>query len=128
MAWRSAGSYLSRGFSFYLVTNLLFLVLVDGNFTSWENVGNCSQSCGGGRQYQRRNCTNPAPAYGGNNCTGNTSRTISCNSHACSGIQTKEFLLLLCTEILQFASKLSTLCLVSFICFGLLCKSFVSVL
>ena len=102
--------------------------LVDGNFTSWENVGNCSQSCGGGRQYQRRNCTNPAPAYGGNNCTGNTSRTISCNSHACSGIQTKEFLLLLCTEILQFASKLSTLCLVSFICFGLLCKSFVSVL
>ena len=95
---------------------------MDGNFTIWENVGNCSQSCGGGRQYQRRNCTNPAPAYGGNNCTGNTSRTISCNSHACSGIQTKEFLLLLCTEILQFASKLSTLCLVSFICFGLLCK------
>ena len=68
------------------------------------------------------------PAYGGNNCTGNTSRTISCNSHACSGIQTKEFLLLLCTEILQFASKLSTLCLVSCICFGLLCKRFVSVL
>ena len=90
---------------------------MDGNFTSWEKVGECSHSCGGGTQYQRRNCTNPMPAYGGNNCTGNKSRTISCNSQACPGIQTKEFVLSLCTKNISFTSIFSIFSLPCFILF-----------
>ena len=100
---------------------------MDGNFTAWVNVSECSVTCGGGRQYQRRNCTNAMPADGGDNCTGNTSRTISCNVQPCPGIQTKEFVLRWFIKILQFAAKLWHFSFLYFN-FQLLLKTFVSTL
>ena len=101
--------------------------VVDGKFTSSVNIGKCSHSCGEGRQYQRRTCTNPVPAHGGNNCTGNTSRTISCNNQACPGIRTKEFVLLSSTKILQFAARSYSFPFLHFILFRHLLKNCVNV-
>ena len=57
----------------------------DGNWSSWSQWTTCSLTCGGGNQTQTRNCTNPVPAYGGNNCstTNMESSTIPCNSQPC---------------------------------------------
>ncbi len=52
--------------------------LVDGGWSAW---GSCSASCGGGNQ--SRTCTNPAPAYGGADCTGVNDEP--CNTQACVG-------------------------------------------
>ena len=77
------------------VRNFCSWFVVNGNFTSWENIGECSNSCGGGTKQQRRSCTNPSPTHGGNDCTGNTSRTISCNNQPCTGIQLSKFCFIL---------------------------------
>ncbi|MFA5047421.1 MAG: right-handed parallel beta-helix repeat-containing protein [Patescibacteria group bacterium] len=45
---------------------------VDGGWSDW---GACSVVCGSGTQI--RTCTNPAPANGGNNCTGASSQACS---------------------------------------------------
>ena len=42
--------------------------------------------CGGGVVTQTRSCTNPPPQHGGQNCTGNTTRTVMCNTQVCPGI------------------------------------------
>ena len=41
--------------------------------------------CGGGIQTQVRECTNPAPAYGGKLCAGASYVTRNCNSFRCPG-------------------------------------------
>ncbi|KAK3093202.1 hypothetical protein FSP39_012576 [Pinctada imbricata] len=56
---------------------------VDGQWSAWINIEECSETCGGGRQRQTRACTNPAPENGGKQCTGETSRVIDCNSQPC---------------------------------------------
>ena len=43
---------------------------IDGGYTSWSEFGLCSRSCGRGRKYRTRNCTNPVPQFGGRNCSG----------------------------------------------------------
>ncbi len=53
-------------------------VPVNGGWGSW---GACSAVCGGGRQ--NRSCDNPAPAYGGNNCSGVSIQ--ECNMQDCVG-------------------------------------------
>jgi len=50
---------------------------IHGSWTSW---GSCDQTCGSG--IKRRTCTNPAPAHGGNDCTG--SDFMDCNMGACA--------------------------------------------
>jgi len=46
----------------------------------WENVGTCSQSCGGGKQVQSRVCT-------GNSCgTEEAIRSIDCNLEKCQDV------------------------------------------
>jgi len=49
---------------------------VNGGWSSWSA---CTKACGGGTQ--TRTCTNPAPAYGGADCSGSSSQ--SCNTGAC---------------------------------------------
>ncbi|XP_025114064.1 coadhesin-like isoform X2 [Pomacea canaliculata] len=62
---------------------------VDGGWSPWylDSNGSCSQPCGGGEQNQSytRNCTSPAPQYGGSNCTGDNTRveTVACNTQPC---------------------------------------------
>ena len=47
----------------------------------WSRFGACSKACGGGTQ--SRTCSNPAPANGGNGCTGDAIK--ACNTQACAG-------------------------------------------
>ena len=70
---------------------LFLVVLVDGNFTGWTDSGNCSKTCGGGFLTQTRSCTNPPTQHGGQNCTGNTTRTVMCNVDPCPGIHADLF-------------------------------------
>ncbi|XP_070176207.1 coadhesin-like isoform X2 [Littorina saxatilis] len=56
-------------------------------FTLWEDYDECSAGCGGGnkKQYRTRTCTNPAPAFGGNDCDGvdKENQTVECNQEVC---------------------------------------------
>lgn len=54
---------------------------VNGNFSTWSNWGQCQPLLNGTWvQSRTRSCTNPAPLYGGLNCTGqyHESSTLSC--------------------------------------------------
>ena len=62
---------------------LYVVTKVDGKYTSWGAWTNCTQTCGGGIQKRTRTCTNPPPANGGANCTGNATDTQSCNTQHC---------------------------------------------
>ena len=55
---------------------------VNGGWSGWS-AGGCSKSCGTGTRKYVRYCTNPKPAYGGDPCSGSTSKTANCNTHAC---------------------------------------------
>ena len=45
--------------------------IVDGNWGTWGTWTECSEQCGGGIQNRTRQCDNPIPQHGGNNCTKN---------------------------------------------------------
>ena len=47
----------------------------------WSDFGACSKSCGGGTE--TRTCSNPAPANGGNDCVGDSTKV--CNTQGCPG-------------------------------------------
>lgn len=46
-----------------------FEFLVNGNWTMWTNWTGCSKSCDNGTRFRIRECANPAPSFGGDNCT-----------------------------------------------------------
>ncbi len=52
---------------------------VDGGWSDWNR---CHVECGGG--IQTRTCTDPKPAYGGDNCEGIS--TQACNTQACGTV------------------------------------------
>ena len=59
---------------------------ISGGYTSWSNFSECSVSCGGGgTRFRTRNCTNPTPRHGGEDCSniGPTTETVKCNTHPC---------------------------------------------
>ena len=59
---------------------------IPGGYTSWSNFSECSVSCGeGGTRYRTRNCTDPRPQYGGQNCSkiGPAIETEQCNNQPC---------------------------------------------
>ena len=51
---------------------------VHGNWSVWSQWSECSTTCGTGTQDRERECNNPAPQYGGDNCTGESSETRAC--------------------------------------------------
>ena len=55
------------------------LLTVDGGWTewTWEDVDECSVMCGGGTKDQERSreCSNPAPQFGGASCAGDDHQT-----------------------------------------------------
>ena len=51
---------------------------VHGNWSVWSQWSECSTTCGTGTQDRERECNNPAPQYGGDNCTGVSAETRSC--------------------------------------------------
>ncbi|KAL5248998.1 hypothetical protein ACHWQZ_G018005 [Mnemiopsis leidyi] len=56
---------------------------VNGRYGSWSDWSACSADCGGGTQTRTRTCTNPAPANGGRDCVGSSSKTRECNIGKC---------------------------------------------
>ncbi|XP_076023553.1 A disintegrin and metalloproteinase with thrombospondin motifs 3 isoform X2 [Genypterus blacodes] len=55
----------------------------DGNWGSWSKSGSCSRSCGTGVRFRTRQCNNPAPSYGGQDCTGLNHEYHLCNMEDC---------------------------------------------
>ena len=68
--------------------NSTCLILVNGQWGNWEGWEDCTVTCGGGYQNRTRVCDNPAPAFGGNNCSDNGTNALEterCNENACLG-------------------------------------------
>ena len=61
------------------------LEIVDGMWTPWLD-GSCSTTCGDGTQTRTRMCSNPAPANGGEDCSGEATEEVDCNPQPCPGI------------------------------------------
>ena len=54
---------------------------VDGGYSEWTDLSECTVTCGGGVQ----ECTNPKPANGGRSCEGlgPAMESQECNTQAC---------------------------------------------
>ena len=73
-------------FNQLLANIFMFIIsLVDGGWSDWQNVTNCSTTCGEGVITQQRTCTQPSPSCGGRECLGENITNISCNN-CCPGI------------------------------------------
>ena len=68
-----------------IINIIILFVSVDGEWTGWSDWSACSQTCGGGESYRHRTCTNPAPQYGGSNCTGHHQEMKECGDIPCPG-------------------------------------------
>ncbi|XP_075689566.1 hemicentin-1 [Rhinoderma darwinii] len=56
---------------------------VDGRWSAWGSWTSCSLSCGGGLRQRFRECSNPAPQYGGHKCEGIEYENEFCNGDLC---------------------------------------------
>ena len=57
---------------------------VDGEWGQWSATSPCNRTCGFGYQHRTRQCDNPKPQYGGENCTGLSVHIIpGCNAFPC---------------------------------------------
>ena len=54
---------------------------IDGVWSGWTVVSECSQQCGGGVLVRTRTCT--PPQNGGKDCIGEATETVSCNDDPC---------------------------------------------
>ncbi len=61
---------------------------VDGGWSVWYN-DTCTVTCGNGTITQTRDCDNPPPENGGDNCTGLYSREIECYPGPCPSRRNK---------------------------------------
>uniref|UniRef100_A0A8C3AJE6 ADAM metallopeptidase with thrombospondin type 1 motif, 3 n=1 Tax=Cyclopterus lumpus TaxID=8103 RepID=A0A8C3AJE6_CYCLU len=55
----------------------------DGAWGSWSKHGSCSRSCGTGVRFRTRQCNNPAPSNGGQDCPGVNYEYQLCNTDDC---------------------------------------------
>ena len=59
---------------------------VNGRWGLFGDYGECTVTCGGGSRSRFRECNNPAPQHGGDDCTWNGSTDIetkTCNENIC---------------------------------------------
>jgi hypothetical protein len=56
---------------------------IDGAWSEWSEVGDCSLECGGGLQQYIRKCDKPDPENGGAECEGDDSQYKTCNDSPC---------------------------------------------
>ncbi|XP_072016614.1 uncharacterized protein [Amphiura filiformis] len=59
------------------------LAQVDGNWGTWNNWQDCTASCAGGVRIRLRECNDPPPSSGGDDCPGYGSQTGACNTQGC---------------------------------------------
>ncbi|MCI4392718.1 hypothetical protein PGIGA_G00149120 [Pangasianodon gigas] len=55
----------------------------DGAWGMWTKYGSCSRSCGTGVRFRTRQCNNPAPSNGGQDCPGVNYEFQLCNTDDC---------------------------------------------
>ncbi|KAJ3580630.1 hypothetical protein NHX12_034328, partial [Muraenolepis orangiensis] len=55
----------------------------DGSWAAWGKYGACSRSCGSGVRIRTRQCANPAPSNGGQDCPGVNYDYQLCNTDEC---------------------------------------------
>ncbi|XP_068461252.1 A disintegrin and metalloproteinase with thrombospondin motifs 3 isoform X2 [Clinocottus analis] len=55
----------------------------DGAWGFWSKYGSCSRSCGAGVRFRTRQCNNPAPSNGGQDCPGVNYEYQLCNTDDC---------------------------------------------
>ncbi|XP_072289977.1 A disintegrin and metalloproteinase with thrombospondin motifs 3 [Eucyclogobius newberryi] len=55
----------------------------DGAWASWSKYGSCSRSCGTGVRSRTRQCNNPAPSNGGQDCPGLNYEYQLCHTEDC---------------------------------------------
>uniref|UniRef100_A0A8C1JR13 ADAM metallopeptidase with thrombospondin type 1 motif, 3 n=1 Tax=Cyprinus carpio TaxID=7962 RepID=A0A8C1JR13_CYPCA len=55
----------------------------DGAWSAWRKYGSCSRSCGTGVRFRTRQCNNPAPSNGGQDCPGVNYEYQLCNIDDC---------------------------------------------
>ncbi|KAK7492117.1 hypothetical protein BaRGS_00016591, partial [Batillaria attramentaria] len=53
----------------------------DGKWSSYGDYSPCSTTCGDGTRFRTRTCTNPAPAFGGTDCTGPSVQNSTCDEN-----------------------------------------------
>ena len=63
-----------------------FMLIVNGGWTKWNEFSVCSSSCGMGNQTRSRQCENPKPAYGGDQCIGDDVEVKDCKLRECPGM------------------------------------------
>ena len=66
------------------IISSFIIFLVDGGWSDWQNVTNCSTTCGEGVITQQRTCTQPSPSCGGRDCLGENITYVSCTK-CCPG-------------------------------------------
>jgi len=57
----------------------------NGGYTDWTGWSQCDKTCGDGKKYRTRHCTNPPPAHGGHDCSwfGDDREVSNCNDGPC---------------------------------------------
>ena len=61
------------------------IILVDGAWSGWASWSDCDVTCDSGTQSRGRSCDNPAPANGGDVCSGSAVETTQCTLDTCPG-------------------------------------------
>ena len=61
------------------------LVSVDGGWSEWAVLTDCSVTCGAGSQLRNRTCNNPVPVSNGLDCDGEPTDTQVCTAIPCDG-------------------------------------------
>ncbi|VDI72859.1 Hypothetical predicted protein [Mytilus galloprovincialis] len=69
-------------YDFKVNSVFFYIQTVDGGWSDWEN-STCSVTCGDGTVNMNRECNNPVPSGGGNNCSGKSTNMDSCNLGEC---------------------------------------------
>ena len=64
---------------------IVLLCLVNGKWGKWTVWSPCSQTCGGGIRTRQRECNNPPPSNGGEDCKGKEMVQRKCNRKPCPG-------------------------------------------
>ena len=63
----------------------IYLYIVAGGWTQFQDWTPCSASCGNGTHSRHRTCTSPSPDSEGEPCVGLETETKSCNPEPCPG-------------------------------------------
>ncbi|WAR26354.1 HMCN1-like protein [Mya arenaria] len=57
--------------------------IVHGGWSNWSAWSQCDVTCENGHVQRMRTCTNPAPAHGGDDCSGNGIEMLQCSLPTC---------------------------------------------